>query len=199
MKRTVPSKTKLFNADVNEELRHIIAVKMPDYPASDYMHLDVVINYPDRSKALVMPYFFESELIRDMPPKKLLLRALEAARARSEVDNKPMGPVVHPNDFVGAGGCSIYTIGKRGPELVQKDVSLIDYLVREGKLEPDGVIYVGGIPKEKNDMEHMMLALMEQARGAPNIVTIKPGLVIAYQRNYATNIGFCKKNQPTYC
>ncbi len=32
-----------------------------------------------------------------------------------------------------------------------------------------------------------MLALMEQARGASNIVTIKPGLVVAYKRNHATN------------
>ncbi len=32
-----------------------------------------------------------------------------------------------------------------------------------------------------------MLALMEQARGASNIVTIRPGLVVAFERNNATN------------
>jgi len=32
-----------------------------------------------------------------------------------------------------------------------------------------------------------MLALMEQARGASNIVALRPGLVVAYERNHATN------------
>jgi N-dimethylarginine dimethylaminohydrolase len=178
---------RLFEADNDGELRHILAVRMPDYPASDYMHLDVVINYPAGGRALVMPYFFESELVSDMPPRRLLLKTLEAVRARSEADDRPMEPVVHPHDFEGAGSCAVYTKGKSGPELVEREASLIDYLVREGKLEADGVIYVGGRPEKKNDVEHLMLALMEQARGAPNIVTIKPGLVIAYERNHATN------------
>ena len=32
-----------------------------------------------------------------------------------------------------------------------------------------------------------MLALIEQTRGASNTVTVKPDLVIAYERNHATN------------
>ena len=136
---------------------------------------------------MVMPYFFESELIPDMPPRRLLLKTLKAARAGSEADDRPMEPVVHPHDFEGAGSCAVYAKGKNGPELVKRETSLIDYLVREGKLEPDGIAFVGGRPEEENDVEHLMLALMEQARGAPNIVTIKPGLVIAYQRNRVTN------------
>ena len=178
---------RLYEADANGELRHIVAVKMPDYPASDYMHLDVVINYPDTGRALVMPYFFESELVGGMPPRRLLLKALEAARARSEADDRPMEPVVHPNDFEGAGSCHVYKRGKRGPELERREVSLVDYLVGEGKLDQDGIIYVGGCPDGENDVEHLMLSLMEQARGASNIVTVKPGLVIAYMRNRATN------------
>jgi arginine deiminase len=98
-----------------------------------------------------------------------------------------MGPVVHPADFEGAGSCSVYARGDGGPGLVRREVSLVDYLIGEGKLEADGVIFVGGRPERENDVEHLMLALMEQARGAPNIVTIKPGLVVAYERNHATN------------
>jgi hypothetical protein len=45
----------------------------------------------------------------------------------------------------------------------------------------------GGLPERENDVEHLMLALMEQARGASNIVTIRPGLVVAFERNNATN------------
>jgi arginine deiminase len=33
----------------------------------------------------------------------------------------------------------------------------------------------------------MMDTMLEQSRGASNIVTIKPGLIIAYDRNYSTN------------
>ncbi|MDH5791504.1 MAG: arginine deiminase family protein, partial [Candidatus Bathyarchaeota archaeon] len=178
---------RLFEADRDGELRHICVVRLPDYPALDYMHLDVVINYPDRGKALVMPYFFESKLVGDMPPKGLLLKTLEAVRAQAERDDRPMEAVVHPNDFAGAGRCLVYERGGEGPRLVREEPSLVDYLVREGKLDPDGIIYVGGRPEKENDVEHLMLALMEQARGASNIVAIKPGLVIAYERNHATN------------
>jgi N-dimethylarginine dimethylaminohydrolase len=178
---------RIFERDGDREIRHICAVRMPDYPASDYMHLDVVINYPDAGRALVMPYFFESELVKDMPPRGLLLMALEALKAQSERDGRPMEAVVHPADFEGAGSCSVYARGESEPKLVSREVSLVDYLVREGKLEADGLIYVGGRPVRENDVEHMMLALMEQARGAPNIITVRPGLVIAYERNRATN------------
>lgn len=178
---------RLFKADTEGGLRHILAVRMPDYPASDYMHLDVVINYPAPGRALVMPYFFESELVQDMPPRGLLLKTLEAARAQSEADDRPMAPVVHPHDFKDAGSCRVYRNGRDGPEFLREEVSLVDYLVREGKLEADGLIYVGGRPEGENDVEHLMLALMEQARGATNIVAVKPGLVIAYERNQATN------------
>jgi len=178
---------RLFEADRDGELRHICVVRLPDYPALDYMHLDVVINYPDRGKVLVMPYFFESELVGDMPPKGLLLKTLEALRAQAERDDRPMEAVIHPNDFAGAGRCFVYERGEGGPRLVREDLSFVDYLVREGKLDPDEIIYVGGRPEKENDVEHLMLALMEQARGASNIVAIKPGLVIAYERNHATN------------
>ena len=137
---------KLFEADCNGEIRNILAVKMPDYPASNYMHLDVVINYLARGRALVMPYFFESDLVPDMPPRGLFLKTLEAVRMGSEADDRSMEPVVHPHDFKDAGSCAVYTKGKSGPELVRRKASLVDYLIEEEKLEPDGIIYVGGAP-----------------------------------------------------
>jgi arginine deiminase len=95
--------------------------------------------------------------------------------------------VVHPNDFAEAGSCAVYVRSVEGPRLLRRCPSLIDFLVEEGKLERDGIIYVGGRPERENDVEHLMLALMEQARGASNIVTLRPGLVVAYERNHATN------------
>lgn len=178
---------RLFEVDNDGLLKYICAVKLPTYPAIDYMHLDAVINYIDRGRALVMPYFFESKHAKDMPPKRLLLKTLEAVRAQAEKDNRPMDVVIHPDDFTEAGRCFVYGRGSKGPVLLKRWSSLIDFLVEEGKLETDGLIYVGGYPDKENDVEHLMQALKEQARGATNTFAVKPGLVIAYERNYVTN------------
>jgi len=183
----IETASRLFEHDRDGELRHICAVNLADSPAVDYMHLDTVINYPAPGKALVMPYYFDSEAVGDMPPKRLLLQTLEAVRAQSERDGRPMVPLVHPDAFREAGRCAVYENRDGEPRLVRRELSLVDFLVEEGKLDPDGVIYVGGQPEAENDVEHMMAAMMEQARGASNIVTIKPGLVIAYRRNKTTN------------
>lgn len=177
---------RLFKYDREDEIRYICAVNNADYPAVDYMHLDTTVNYPDRGKALVMPYYWDSELVRDMPKKRLLLKMLEAVRAQSERDNRPMAEVVHPAAFENSGRCTVYTNKGGEPHLLRREISLIDFLIKEGKLDADGIIYVGGVPEEENDLDHLMRALMEQARGAANIFTIKPGLVIAYKRNRKT-------------
>jgi arginine deiminase len=161
-------------------------VQLPDYPAVDYMHLDVVINYPDAGKALTMPYFWDTGIVKDYPPKELLLKTLEAVRRQSEAHGRPMERLVHPDHFRHAGRCSVYRNNDGKPELVRTEVSLLDFLLKEGKLEEDELIYVGGRPDIKCDVEHLYRALMEQSRGATNVVTVKPGLVIAFERNRLT-------------
>jgi len=178
---------RLFQADEDGELKYVCAVNLADYPAVDYMHLDVTINHPERGKALVMPYFYDTELVKDYPSKNLLLKALEAVRRQSEAHGRPMEPLVRPEHFRNAGRTSIYVNRNGKPELLRTELSLIDFLVREGKLEKDGLIYVGGVSEKENDVEHLLDTLMEQSRGAPNIVTVKPGVVIAYRRNKKTN------------
>jgi len=178
---------KLFASDANQQVKYVCAVFNADYPAVDYMHLDVVINFPANRKALVMPYYFESEIVKNMPPKKLLLKLLAATRIQSERDARPMHQVVGPAAFEKAGQCYVYVRGEQNqPKLLRREVSLVDFLIREDKIDKDGLIYVGGEPKEKNDVKHLMLALMEQSRGATNIVTIKSGTVISYARTTAT-------------
>jgi len=178
---------RIFSTDPNKQVKYVCAVFNADYPALDYMHLDVVINFPANRKALIMPYYFESEIVKDMPPKKLLLKLLAATRAQSERDARPMHDVVGPAAFEKAGQCYVYVRGERNePVLLRREVSLVDFLIKEDKIDKDGLIYVGGEPKEKNDMKHLMLALMEQTRGATNIVTIKSGTVISYARTTAT-------------
>lgn len=178
---------KIFSTDANREVKYVCAVYNADYPAVDYMHLDVVINFPANRKALIMPYYFESNLVKDMPPKKLLLKLVAATRAQSERDARPMQEVVNPAAFEKAGECYVYVRGKNNePERHGREVSLVDFLIKEDKIDKDGLIYVGGQPKQKNDTEHLMLALMEQGRGATNIVTIRSGTVISYARTSAT-------------
>jgi arginine deiminase len=183
----VETARRLFENDHNEEIKYICAVNLADYPAVDYMHLDVTINYPDKGKALVMPYIFDTEILDDYPPKTLLLKTLEAIRRQSDEHGRPMGPLVHPDHFRTLGRTGVYVNKKGEPKLLKNEQSFLDFLLKEGKLEKDGVIYVGGLPEDPWDIEHMMDTMLEQSRGASNIVTIKPGLVLAYDRNYSTN------------
>lgn len=178
---------KIFSTDADKQVKYICAVYNADFPAVDYMHLDVVINFPANRKALIMPYYFESEVVKDMPPKKLLMKLLSATRAQSERDARPMQEVVPPAAFEKAGECYIYTRAKNNePVLLRCEVSFVDFLIKEDKIDKDGLVYVGGRPKKKNDIEHLMLALMEQTRGATNIVTVRSGTVISYARTTAT-------------
>jgi len=125
--------------------------------------------------------------VRDMPPKKLLLKTLEALRAQSDADYRPMPPMIHQEGFRNSGRTAVYVNRGGRPELLRNEVSLIDFLIREGRLEADGLIYVGGKPEKPNDVSHLYTCLMEQARGATNVVATRPGTVIAYERNKTTN------------
>ncbi|MFQ6075536.1 MAG: arginine deiminase family protein [Candidatus Bathyarchaeia archaeon] len=178
---------RLFQSDKDGDLEHVCAVRLADYPAVHYMHLDTTINWLDEGKALVVHYFYDSEAIKNMPPKKLLLKTLEAVRTQSEAHGRPMKPIVHPNAFKDAGMCSVYVNRDGEPELDRVEASFLDFLVKEEKLDPDEIIWLGGEPSREYDIDHLLQALMEQARGATNIVAVKPNLVIAYKRNKVTN------------
>ena len=184
---------ELFRHDREGKIRYVCAVQLPDYPAVDYMHLDVTINYPDVGRALVMPYVWDTEVVKGMPPKKLLLKTLEALRQQSDADYRPMGPMIHSDGFKNGGRTTVYVNKGGKPEPLRTEVSLIDFLVKEGKLDADGLMYVGGTPKKENDVGHLYTAFLEQARGAGNIVATRPKSVIAYERNKKT-IGVLREN-----
>lgn len=183
----VETAKKLFELDEDEQLKYVLAVNLADYPAVDYMHLDVTINYPDRGKALVMPYVFDTELIKDYPPKKLLLKTLEAITRQSLDHGRDIRPLVRPEHFAALGRTGVYINDGGKPRLLRNELSLLDFLIKEEKLEEDGFIYVGGTTEDPWDVEHLLDVMLEQSRGASNIVTIKPGVVIGYDRNRATN------------
>jgi arginine deiminase len=177
----------LLDKDRDEEIKYICVMKLAGYPAVDYMHLDVIINWPNTKTALVMPYVYDTELVKNYPSKRLLLKYLEAVRAQSEAHGRPMWNLIRPDHFADLGRTSVYVNRGGKPELLRNEVSLLDFCIREDKLDPDKIIYVGGVSQKENDVEHMLDTMMEQSRGAPNIFTIKPGTVIAYKRNRKTN------------
>jgi len=107
---------RLFDADTDGDLKYVCVVSLADRPAVDYMHLDVTINYPDRGKALVMPYVYDTELVDDYPPKRLLLKTLEAIRAQSEAHGRPLAPLVHPDHFRSLGRTAVYVNHGGRPE-----------------------------------------------------------------------------------
>jgi len=183
----VETAKKLFAEDTDGELKYILAVNLADYPAIDYMHLDVTINYPDKGKALVMPYIYDTNVIKDYPPKKLLLKTLDAITKQSVEHGRNIGSLVRPEHFVALGRTGVYVNEGGKPRLLKNELSLLDFLVKEEKLEEDGLIYVGGTTDDPWDVEHLLDVMLEQSRGASNIVTIKPGVVIGYDRNRATN------------
>jgi N-dimethylarginine dimethylaminohydrolase len=183
----VETAKRLFEADKDGELKYICAVNLADFPAVDYMHLDVTINYPDKDKALAMPYIYDTELLKNYPPKKLLLKTLEAIVRQSVEHGRPIGPLVRPEHFKALGRTGVYINDNGAPKLLSNELSLLDFLVREEKLDEDGIIYVNGAPEDPWDVGHMLDTMLEQSRGASNIVTVKPGVVIAYDRNKRTN------------
>jgi len=174
---------QVFKMDTEEKIKTFCAVRIPG-PLPCGGHLDVFINFPDERKALVMPYILESELITDFPKRKLLTKLSEKL---TTIAGLKKANVQHAN-YKESGMCDVYRRGNDGkPVKVSREKNLLDWLIREDKLDVDGVIMAGGEPKSKNDVDHLITALQEGLREAANIVTIKPGLIVAYDRNEATN------------
>ncbi|MCD6263433.1 hypothetical protein J7L60_03370 [Candidatus Bathyarchaeota archaeon] len=177
---------RIFEEDIDEEIKRICAVRIGG-PLPAGGHLDVFLNFPDRRKALVMPYFFESDLVPGFPRRRLLSKLSEALVSLPDLKRRAGERWVFPN-FKGSGMCDVYKRDEHNrPVRVSREKNLLDFLIREDKVDRDGVIMVGGTPEKENDMRHLARAFQEGLREAGNIVTIKPGVIIAYDRNVFTN------------
>lgn len=175
---------RIFSQD--ETVKNICAVRIPG-PLPCGGHLDVFINFPDRRKALVMPYILESELIPGFPERRLLTKLNDSLTSLSGLKEGLSGSLKLAN-FKESGMCDVYRRDGDGrPVRASREKNLLDYLIREDKIDGDGVIMTGGDPEGPNDVEHLFTALQEGLREATNIVTIKPGTIVAYDRNEATN------------
>ncbi len=182
---------RILEADRDREIKRICAVKLIDHEASRVTHLDTVINWPDKHRALVLPYVLESELARPrMPRKRLWVKLIEARRGYLERNHQPIDPasVLNTKDLFHAGETEVYGRGKDGePVLLEREGNLLDYLIREGKLESDGVIPVGGWPEKENDVLHLITTMQQQGRTGVNGVAIKPGTFMVWESNIYAN------------
>ena len=166
-------------------VRRVVGVKLPRSPASIYMHLDTTICFYDKGGAVVMPYLHESRLLKSMPRRKLLLELLSALRRDLERDDKNIDTSVPPSAFANVGESII--MEKSGSEIKRRIVpSFIDFLIAEKLLDPNKIVLVGGQPRRENDVEHLVGALREQYTQAPNIVCLRPNVVLSYKRNTKT-------------
>ena len=177
---------KIFENDIDEIITHVCAVRVPG-PLPCGGHLDVFINFPDKRKALVMPYILDSSLVPGFPNRKLLLKMNEKLVSLPKLKRR-LGTNLSLANFEHSGMCDVYRRDSSNrPIKISREKNLVDFLVEHDKIDKDGIILTGGVPEKENDVEHLIRALQEGLREATNIVTIKPGLIIAYERNWATN------------
>jgi arginine deiminase len=178
---------KIFEADRDEKIKNVCAVKLIDHAASRVTHLDTVINWPDRKKAIILPYVLESELARPrLPEKKLWIKLIEARRKYLDQNYQPIDPsiVLNTKDIKHAGTTDVYKRDRNGkPTLVRREKNLLDFLIKEDKLDNDGIIPVGGWPTNKKDILNLIITMQQQGRTGVNGVAIKPGLFMVWESN----------------
>ncbi|MHA2393297.1 MAG: arginine deiminase family protein [Promethearchaeota archaeon] len=178
---------KIFVADREKRIKKVCAVKLIDHEASRVTHLDTVINWPDRKKAIVLPYVLESEYTRPrLPKKKLWIKLIEARRRYLERYHQPIHPafILDTKDLMHSGEVDIYERNSSDkPVLIKREKNLLDFLITEDKLDNDGVIPVGGWPEKENDVLNLILTMQQQGRTGVNGVTIKPGLFMVWESN----------------
>ena len=74
---------KIFELDVERRLRYVCAVMMT--AAGTRLanpHLDSTFNWVDEGRALVQPYWHESEIVDALPKKRLLIKLMDGYRDR---------------------------------------------------------------------------------------------------------------------
>lgn len=174
---------KILHSDSG--VRRVIGVRLPQSPASIYMHLDTTVCFYGKRAAVVMPYIHESRTVKRMPPRALLLKLVDSLRADLTRDGRHVDTTPSRRAFEGVGRCTIIEEGKSGPRR-REAPSFIDYMIEEGYLDQEKIALVGGDPERPDDVKHLVRALREQYTQAPNIVCLKEKVVLGYERNRAT-------------
>lgn len=177
----------IFRADREEKIKTLCAVKLIDHYASRVTHLDTVLNFVDRRKAIILPYVLESELARPkLPEKKLWVKLIESYSDYLGRWYQPINPsfTLNTKDLMHSGETEVYGRGKDGrPILLRREKNFIDYLIKEDKLDSDGLIPVGGWPEKENDILNVIITMQQHGRTGLNGVAVKPGLFVTFESN----------------
>jgi arginine deiminase len=173
----------LFNKDGAKKIQRVYLVNLPDLQG--FIHLDTVFNMFGPRAAVVMPYIFGYPRGYDDVLKPLVKR-LRQDMAIKKVDLSKLPTV---DDFERAGRVEIYTRDLydktgRATRVNAESKYFLDQLVEDGLLDLNNVAWVGGNPEDHpNPIEHLRVALREQANQAGNVFTVKPFCSVAYHRN----------------
>lgn len=173
---------KMFEKDVDKKIKYMCAVR-------GLSHIDGAIGFVDKGKAIVDPYILSSDMVDFFPTKKLLIQLIETKRAMLEKQylSEILAQVPTAEAYLKSGKTHVYGRGNNGkPVRLSVEKNLIDFLIKEEKLDKDGIILLGGKPKKKFDMWHLFHSRRESRALGANVIAIEPGLIIAYERNVRT-------------
>lgn len=180
----------MFERDADRQLKYICAVMMPGLEGHyAQIHLDTIFNWVDEEKALVQPYWNDSELAGTLPPKRLLVRLIrdyedKLSRSPTQVS---LVSLLLPTNFERVGETHVYGRDRKGkPSRLRVERNFIDFLIKEGLLDRDGVVLVGGKPEKENDLNHLISAQRERSNLGANVLALKPGVVVSYDNSPKT-------------
>jgi len=187
----------MFERDADGQLRYICAVMVP-WVEGHYaqVHLDTVFNWVDEGKALVQPYWHDSELAGDLPPKRLLVRLIRdyGDKLMRDGGSGVLQSFMLPTNFERIGETHVYGRDRKGkPTRLRVERNFIDFLIKEELLDRDGIVLVGGRPEKENDMNHLIGAQRERSNLGANILALRPGVVVSYDKSPRT-IGALKEH-----
>jgi len=143
-----------------------------------FLHLDTTCCFVDKKAVVTIPYFYEMAWAGKDPLTRMLKGMGRLPRvAESDMDRMA-------NQLKDLGKVRRYKAGSGELDSTFGDLKLVDYLKKENYR----VIYVGGVPPEKSDVEQHMaeVVLAEFYRQAANVVAVAPGKVLAYAGNRHT-------------
>lgn len=147
-----------------------------------FLHLDSLFNLVDDKVCLAFPYFFDESI-------SVLINFLKGLAKDMKNDNiqsqYPVEEIIEQADALGM-VTEYYPDGR----IINTNLRLLDYLKPLGL----DIVYVGGDSTDYlNEFEHLVHALRSLRFQAGNVLALKPGTVISYDRDPKTLLALRSK------
>jgi len=160
-----------------------------------WMHLDTVFNFVDKRKVLTF-----QNMTRDERLRKVLVKGLETwhktlfdraerfteyPKIKEDLEKFVNGPGQLVNSV--RDDISKVTVFRKGQNEHKVEGYFLDVLVKDDKIDQDGIITVAGDPDDyKDEYEYAAIAISEEVTQASNVLTLRPGTVVGYDANVRT-------------